>query len=198
MTYWVLFPKSLDDGAVLSAVPESGPKAYKYKKGNPLLQDYPAHDKAIMVFDSVHYPDQNKLYDIVPALDTVLVVNNRVKKVFDNLNIDTVEYLPIRLWDHQKSPVSDDYYILNPLGSIDFIDMEKSEYAMGALDKSQIRDIDDLVVSMDKIPKEAKIFRATTMMDQIFIHDDLRLALEAEGIQGYKLMKAEGWDGLDF
>ena len=36
------------------------------------------------------------------------------------------------------------------------------------------------------------------MMKQIFIHDDLRLALENEGIQGYKLIEAKGWDGLDF
>ncbi len=198
MTYWVLFPRIISDGAVLSAVPDGGPKDYQYDEGEPLLQDYPTRDKAIMVFDSVHYPDQSKLYDILPALDTVLVVNNRVKKVLDSLNVDTVEYLPIRLWGHQKAPVSDDYYILNPLGSVDFIDMEKSEYAMDALDEGQIDSIEDLVVNMNKIPKEAKLFRATTKMDQIFIHDDLRLALEAEGIQGYKLMKAEGWDGFDF
>jgi len=127
-----------------------------------------------------------------------IVVNSRVKNVLDNMNIDTVEYLPIRLWGHQKDLVSDDYFILNPLGSVDFIDMEKSDYVMSSLDESQISDVDDLVINMDNIPKETKIFRATTMMEQVFIHDDLRLALENAGIQGYKLIEAEGWDGLDF
>ncbi|VAW86808.1 hypothetical protein MNBD_GAMMA16-169 [hydrothermal vent metagenome] len=198
MTYWVLFPEMLDDSAVLSAIPDGGPEDYQYNEGEPLLPNYPSLDQAIMVFDSIHYPDQSKLYDIVPALDAVLVINNKVKNVLNNMNVDNIEYLPIRLWDHQKSPVSDDYYILNPLGSVDFIDMEKSECAMSALNKGQINDIDDLVINMNKVPKEAKLFRATTMMRQVFIHDDLRIALGNEGIQGYKLIEAEGWDGLDF
>ena len=153
MTYWALLPKTINDGAVLSAVPDSGPKAYKYKKGKSLLQDYPDRDKAIMVFDSVHYPDQSKLYDILPMLGSVIVANNKVKNVLDNMNVENIEYLPIRLWDHQKEPVSDDYYILNPLGSVDFIDMEKSEYVMNPLNESQIDDIEDLVINIDKPPK---------------------------------------------
>jgi len=72
MTYWVLFPKIISDGAVLSAVPDGGPEDYQYDEGEPLLPSYPGRDKAIMVFDSIHYPNQGKLYDIVPALDTVL------------------------------------------------------------------------------------------------------------------------------
>ncbi len=198
MTYWALLPKTINDGAVLSAVPEGGPEDYEYDEGEPLLKNYPSRDKAIMVFNSVHYPDQSKLYDILPALDAVLVVNSKVKNVLDKMNIDNVEYLPIRLWGHQKEPVSDDYYILNPLGSVNFIDMKKSDYDMSALDEGQIQRIRKLVIDRDKIPQEVKIFRATTKMDQLFIHDDLRVTLENEGIQGYKLMKAEGWDGFNF
>jgi hypothetical protein len=197
MTYWALFPKIIDDGAVLSAVPKEGPKGYKYKKGINLLQNYPDRDRAIMVFDQVNYPDQSKLYDILPALSSVLVVNSKVKDLLGSMNINNIEYLPIRLWDHKKEPVSDDYYIVNPLGSVDFIDMEKSDYVMGALDDSNINDIDELVINYDKIPEDAKLFRASTMMDQLFIHDDVRLAFEKAGIQGYSLFEAEGWDGLD-
>jgi hypothetical protein len=197
MTYWVLFPKIIDDGAVLSAVPKGGPKAYKYDKGINLLQNYPDREQAVMVFDRINYPDQSKLYDILPALDTVLVVNNKVKDLLGFMGINHIEYLPIWLWDHKKKPVSDDYYIVNPLGSVDFIDMEKSEYEMDSLDESQIAYIEELVIDYDKIPEDAKLFRATTKMDQLFIHDDVRIAFEKAGIQGYRLFEAEGWDGLD-
>ncbi|VAW86804.1 hypothetical protein MNBD_GAMMA16-167 [hydrothermal vent metagenome] len=38
MGYWVLFPKTINDGAVLSAAPEGGPKAYLITlKAKPMI-----------------------------------------------------------------------------------------------------------------------------------------------------------------
>jgi len=196
--YWALFPRMYKDGAVLSAVPDGGPKAYKYRHGKPLLRNYPALAQAVMLFDSINYPSHSKLYDILPAMDSVLVVNDKVKELFTSLKLDSIEYLPVQLWDHQEVPVSDNYYIVNPLGNIDFIDMARSDYVLNPLVEGQVDDIDELVINYDNIPSHAKLFRASTMMSQLFISDDVRVALEKADIKGFHLMKAEGWDGLDF
>jgi hypothetical protein len=108
-----------------------------------------------------------------------------------------IEYLPITIWDHQNTAVSSNYFILNPLGGVDFIDMDKSAYSMSSLNEGQIYSIDNLVINEKAIPADAKLFRAETKMDQIFISDEIRKSLEAAGIKGYKLLQADGWDGLD-
>ena len=196
MTYWVIFPEIYDDGAVLSAVPEGGPQDYQYDEGKPLLKRFPSREEAVMCFDP-SYPEQIKLYDFLPSLDSVLVANEKVVDLLKSLQIDKLEFLPISLWDHNNKPVSSDYYIINTLGSINFIDMEKSTYRMGAIDESQIKRIKNLVINEKAIESSPKLFRATTKLNQFFIHDDVRKAFEENNITGYKLFAAEGWDGLD-
>ena len=133
MNYWVLISTNYDDGAFLYEEPENGPDDFNYDKGIPLLTNYPPQQDAIMKFHP-HYPDNVKLYDFVESMNSFHVVNSKVKQLFQDLNIEKLEFLPIRLWDHKNNMASDDYFILNPLGSVDFIDMEKSEYRMGRLD----------------------------------------------------------------
>lgn len=193
--YWVIFADRYDDGVVLSAVPDTGPEDYEYIKGIPLLSRFPERSDAVMCYDP-SYEEGIKLYDILPSMDPVLVVNAKVKDVLEAMELKDIEYLPIRLWDHRRTPASDDYYILNPIGGVDFIDMERSKYRMSALAESQIARVKNLVVDHNKISPDAKLFRATTKMDQMFIHDDVRIAFEQAGINGYKLLPAEGWDGF--
>ena len=195
MKYWVILTAKLDDGVVLTSVPEDGPDDFEYDEGAPLLKGYPDRDEAVMVYDT-DYPEGVKLYDILSSLDGIIVVSIKVKTIFDELGIDDVEYLPISLWDHQQKPVNADYYILNPVGSVEFIDMDNSEYRMDPLDEEQIGRIKKLVVNVDKIPKGANLFRAKTKTDQIFINSKVRGALKKAGVKGYKLFEAEGWDGL--
>ena len=197
MNYWVLFSTNYDDGAFLSEEPENGPDDFEYDEGVSLLADYPPQEDAIMKFDS-NYPDGIKLYDFVESMNSFHVVNSKVKQLFQNLNIENLEFLPIHLWDHQNKIASDDYFILNPLGSVDFIDMDKSEYDIDDLDKTQICHIDKLIINDLKVPEDAKLFRATTMMGQLFINDEVKDALENANITGYKLMPADGWEGFDF
>ena len=195
MSYWVLDSIMYEDSVFLSVVPPNGPECYKYSDGVTLAKEHPKIDDAIMCFDS-NYPDRTKLYDFLPNIDSLIIVHSKVKNIFERLNVNNIEYLQVRLWNHNRQPVSDEYYIVNPLGSINFIDMDKSEYRMGALVKTQIKRIKNLVVNSNVIPDDAKIFRASTKLDQIFINEDVRKALVDEEISGFKVFQAEGWDGL--
>ena len=197
MSYWVLFSTNYDDGAFLFKEPESGPDGFEYDEGLSLLKDFPSQKDAIMNFDP-NYPDGIKLYDFVESINSFHVINSKVKDVFQSLNLQGLEFLPISVVNHNNEVASNDYFILNPLSSINFIDMKQSEYRMDDLDETQISRMKKLVIANDDVPKDAKLFRATTMMDQLFIHDDVKKALEAANITGYKLMPADGWEGFDF
>jgi len=196
MAYWVIFPVRYDDGIVLSAVPDGGPKAYEYDKGKPLVNRFPKGEDAVMCLD-LEFTDRTGFYDILPSLDTVMVLNSKVKSLFEHLGVGYVEYLPITLWDQERGVLSNDYFIANALGSVDLIDMEKTEFVPDRLIEGQINFIHKLVIKEDVDANRAKFFRATTKLDLFFIHDDVRKALESAGITGYKLYPADGWDGLD-
>ena len=42
--------------------------------------------------------------------------------------------------------------------------------------KSQISRIKKLVINHQEVPDDAKLFRATTMMEQLFINDEVKVA----------------------
>ncbi len=196
MAYWAIFPLQYDDGAVLTDVPEDGPEDFEYDLGKSLARQFPAQEEAIMVFD-IDYPEGIKLYDFVPALDSVLVVSSKVQDLLNRLKLENMEFLPLTLLDHKGKVASKDYSILNVIGSLEFIDMSKSDYDEDPLDEGQIARMKNLVINESKVPESAKIFRAKTMMDQFFIHDDVKIAFEEAGIKGYSLFDADGWDGLE-
>jgi len=101
----------------------------------------------------------------------------------------------IWLCDHKHEVSSKDYFICNVLSNSNIVDMDKSTYRMSSLDESQINRIKKLIVDYDAIPEGAKMFRASKKLDQIFINDDVKQALEKAGIEGYVVKEADGWNG---
>lgn len=194
MNFYAFFPLSYEDSAILSAVPSDGPGSHRYMKAKPLQKDFPSQEDAVMCFDP-NYPEKTKLYDIVDCLDSVLVVNSKVKEVFESQGV-AGEFLPVLLWDHQDKPVSDDYYIFNCLEKVDFIDMEKSDVVPDAFFPDRVKNIDHLVVSKS-IGSTPNAFVPSNMTEQVFITEDLKAALEAAEVKGFKVFNADGWDGLE-
>jgi len=194
MSIFVFFPSAGSKGVFLSTVPLDGPKAYKYKKAISLSDSFPTINDAVMCFDP-NFPDNTALLDILNCLNGVVVFNQKVKKVFETLGI-TGEFLNVRIWDHQDNAVSDDYFIFNCLSVIDFIDMEKSKVAMSPFFPDRIKRVKSLVVNQNA-DIQSHAFVPKGMEDQIFITEKLKTALKEEGITGFKVFEAEGWDGLD-
>ena len=194
MSIFVFFPSAGSKGAFLSTVPSDGPKAYKYKQAISLSGSFPKIDDAVMCFDP-NFPDNTELLDVVNCLGSIVVFNQKVKKIFESLGVNG-EFLNVRIWDHQDKTVSDDYFIFNCLSVIDFIDMEKSKVAMSPLFPDRIKRVKSLVVNQDA-DIQSHAFVPKGMQGQIFITEKLKTALETEGVTGFKVFKAEGWDGLD-
>ncbi|NMH89360.1 imm11 family protein [Flavivirga algicola] len=191
--YYAFFSTDHGDGAMLSAVPGDGPTANKYKKTSSLKSVFPPLENAVMIFDS-NFTKNTKLYDIIDCLDTVLVINKKVKEVFKREGI-TGEFLQVRIWDHNDAFVSDDYYIFNNLEAVEFIDMEKSHVAMNPLWPDRVKRILKLVVR-DDVTVNSKIFCPTNMKGQLFITEELRDRLIKEEITGFHTYQADGWDGF--
>ena len=195
MKYWTIKPYSPSDAAYLSEVSSKMPKAFKFDEGISLINEYPSVEDC-KVYYAPQHPEGTQLYGFLANINRLLIVNSEVKKVFDDLGVDSIEYLPIWLCDHKHEVSSKDYFICNVLSKVDIFDMEESEYDMSSLDESQIDDVDNMVVDYEAIPDDANVFRASKMLIQIFINDDVKQALENSGVEGFSVVEAEGWDGL--
>ena len=197
MKYWVFKVSAPEGGAYVSEVSSKGPKAFRYDKGESLLAEFPEEGMAGMYFDP-DYPDETELFDFVDNINTLIIANKKVRDVLMSLELTNIEFLPIWLYDHQDQVASKEYAIINVLGSVDCIDMDKSEFDMDSLIETQIYSIDKLILDHKAIPDDAKIFRATTKLDEIFVHDDVKNAMETAGLEGCVFIEADGWDGMDF
>lgn len=196
MKYWIFTANSGQEGAILSMLPRGGPKDYRYSKGQVLQEEYKTIDNPAMVFDS-EYPDNTLLLDVLDCISSIPIVSKKVRTIFKEIASDKVEFLPVTLKDHRREVVTENYFILNPIGGIDIIDMDKSDYIMGSIIKTQINRIEKLVLNTDTVPKDAHIFRASKNLKLFFISDEARKVLEENKVTGYELFEAEGWDGLE-
>lgn len=197
MKYWIFKISAPECGAYLSRVPSKGPKSFRYDEGKSLFREFPKDDAAGMYYDP-DYPDDTELFDFVDNINSLIIANQKVSDVLVALELPNIEFLPIWLYDHQDQVASKEYAIVNVLGSVDVINMEKSTIRMNSLIKDQVDRIKNLVLDYDKIPEDARIFRATTKLDEIFVRDDVKNAMESAGLEGCVFIEADGWDGMVF
>ncbi|KFE70576.1 Imm43 family immunity protein [Hyalangium minutum] len=192
MAYWIL--KVPNQGAVLGGFPRSKIKAWRYGKGERLAKEFPKN-AAVQFADK--FKSRRELFDFVFNFDDALYVSSKVRAILEQLETPELEFLPVSIKDHKGAVAAKDYFILNPVGTQDIIDMKKSDVVMDSLIEGEISRIKKLVLQPKAVDKGAHLFRATNMPDLIVIDDKVRTAFEKQGVTNYQLFKAEGWDGLE-
>ena len=108
--------------------------------------------------------------------------SNKVEDLFTSLKIDNVQFFDVRI----KSSIGEvtNYKIFNITDKFDCVDFSKSELTL--FDSGNIERIKKLVLDPNKIPFPRKIFLLGRKTSQIIIiHDDLRQAIEEEGLTGF-------------
>jgi hypothetical protein len=194
MQYFIVKPEGGESDVFIDGLPPGAPADWRFSEGEPLADEFPKN--AALEF-SANYPDGRRLLDIVNNIWDLLIVSSRFKETCDAEGVDNVEYLPVTILDHRGGVAAKEYYIANVLGSERAIDMQKSEYVTSSLDDGEILSIDNLVVDVDGISADAKLFRVATMKTLFFVRQDLLDALRTNGISGLETYPADGWDGLD-
>ncbi len=193
MNYFVL-KTNAPGGGLIEMYPPKGPADWRFDQGKSLIKEFP---RGAAVQFSDNFPDDRKLYDFqTNTLDT-FIISDRTRKILESLEITNAEYLPVDIKDHKSQVVGKDYAILNLLGGEDAIDMEKSVYKMDSLEKDQIGRIKKLAINEKGIRSDAKMFRCTKERRLVLIREDVHEAFKKAGLTGFKVYKAEGWNGLE-
>jgi len=95
---------------------------HRMARGYPMGSDYPAGATWQM---SDEY-DGIKLPTLISCLDSILVLLKPAMEIFRDTGVP-MECLPFTLLNHKGRVASRDYFIVNLLGTLDCLDIEKSD-----------------------------------------------------------------------
>jgi hypothetical protein len=97
-----------------------------------------------------------ELADFVANTVSFLIVHRRVKEVFEKINQGDAEYIPLAIFNHKRRQASVDYFIVNPIGTYDVLDLKASEIEW---DGDDVVSVDKMVLDPRKVKKAPDMFR---------------------------------------
>ncbi|MFP2960930.1 imm11 family protein [Myxococcus sp. 1LA] len=119
-----LRPRKNLDYCFIDKHPEGlGLLSYKIGHGEPIGADYPADARVYM---TDRYQGM-QISDLIENARSMLITSRRVKEVLEKVHQGPAEYLPLSIYNHRKRLASADHFIINPLGTVDCLNLEASE-----------------------------------------------------------------------
>jgi hypothetical protein len=97
-----------------------------------------------------------ELADFVSNTRGLLIVHKRVKEVIESINSGPTEFLPLAIFNHKGRLASADYYVVNPLGTWDVLDLNASDIQWSDGDVVALREI---VLDREKMRNAPDLFR---------------------------------------
>lgn len=154
--------------------------------------DYGNHISATVPPIDVHYnqhPEERKTDNIVAPTRLGLLINAKVKRVFDALGISNIQYFPVNLIESNSAQENHDYCIANVVGKFACVDESESE--LEYYDDGDIEFIDKLSLELDDETDYGHIFRLAEFPPILVISDALKKGLESAAVTGFKIYKPE-------
>ena len=136
--------------------------------------------------------NNGKLEDLVGNVNNVLMVNQTIKEIISSFKLacDQIEYIPFSLKSSRGKLLSDQLYIINPIGLHDFVHKELSSirYHMDG-GKLSVLAIDKLVLIEKKMANAPCIFKIEEDPSECFI--DIHLARKLQAAKCENIMVEE-------
>lgn len=132
-----------------------------------------------------HYPGI-KLSDNLENTFGYWVISGALKTVLEREAHTEIEFLPVAIINHKGRRADGEFFIANPFAIEDCVDRSGSDVDESAMSPGFFGGIYRLALDTTRIPPEARLFRLKQMPKIIIIRDDLRAALDAEGLTGLR------------
>lgn len=145
-------------------------KSFRMNRGLAMGADYPAAPEWRM---SDKYGGI-KLPSLVSNTDSILVVERKLKDIIEATGV-SMECLPFVMINHKGREASRDYFIINPLGNRDCLNLEASEILW---EGDEVVELEKAILDPEKLRDAPAIFRIKEDREQIVISHQLADALK--------------------
>ncbi len=187
MDYWILLSERSDEYELtIDGLPECMEEYdLKFSRGRK-IESLPC-DTIVLPYTQAE--DEFKSDNIVCAPSLGLVINRRLRLLFESLGLDNIQYFPLVLQRDNPPFEEHDYCIANITGVHGCVDFENSSLTL--FNDGTIMFIDSLHLKFNEDTDYGDIFRLSEYTQLIVISSRVREALEKEKITGLKIYAPE-------
>jgi hypothetical protein len=177
---------------VLDAIPEGiGVKYSRLMTGRTIAEDFPANAKIHMSPER----DGIKLGALIGSIKSFLLLHRDAKDViereFERVGSSAgVEYLPFTLINHRGAPHSRDYFIINPLGTKDCLDVPLSEVEYFE-DTDKVLEVGRIVLAPEKLVDAPPLFRIKELPSKYVVSEPVAMGFEERRFSNIILTELE-------
>jgi hypothetical protein len=150
---------------------------------------------------TAYYDEEEEHTDYPFATSLLPVCSTRLKSLMENLGLENIQYLPLRIIRRDGPKEVDGYYIANYLNVIDCLDRERSVYQVWTKDNllfwekrlqrlGTFRDVTKAVIDSKKIG-DAPIFRLWGWEMMVVVRENVKQVIEEAGITGCMFREIE-------
>jgi hypothetical protein len=145
---------------------------FRMAEGDRMAAQYPPNARIYMTDDH----EGIRLTSIIGNTNAFLIVSAEVKRAIAASRTGDVEYLPVAIYNHKRRLASKDYFVVNPIGALDCLDLEHSkiEYLDG-----DVVAVDEFVFDAQRVEELPDLFRVRQDLRQYFVSESLADALRA-------------------
>ena len=191
MKYFMVDTLGDDQDRLLAFIddPPDGLGLYTYclTKGVPIANRYPEDAGIYLQPESPGI----KLSSLLGNTQRYLIVHNDMKNIIEKYCDCKMEILPFTLYDHKRRVLSKEYWIVNPLGTFDCVDKDKSEIVYLDNTKADVVTVDRFVFEAQKLAEAPDLFRVPEYPTRYFISEDLAKAFQDENFTNIFLLEID-------
>src|SRR4051794_27067262 len=147
--------------------PEMKETYYRLSKGEAYGADYP---KGAFIDMSEKYKGM-ELTDFICNMHGDLLVSRKIKESIEALQKAPTEYLPVAIRNHKKRVASSDYFFVNPLGTVDCLNLKKSEIEW--FKKKEVVRVEKAVLDPKKLKDLPVLFRVKEWPAKLVVDERL-------------------------
>jgi hypothetical protein len=144
---------------------------------------------------SSKYPKDIQLTDNLHGGSYIVISQCLKEQIATLAGASQIEFLPVVILNHKGRVASSEYFVLNPIGSVDCIDIEKSGAVWNAIDQTDISHFERLVLQNESVPAEVGMFRPTHRTRTILLRRSLAEKLSSNGFTGLHFLELAQFRG---
>lgn len=190
MEFRVWTSSPVNNACRLDAI-EGYERSFELAYGLSLAAVFPKKARAPM---STHFKKATALTDDLSNLNDVKVCSKRLVEFLEKSDVRHVEYLPLTILNHKGKVASTDYFIVNPVGLVDALDLAASKPTYNSIKKDMINRVDRIVLDPRRLDPERKVFRLSGFFHPVLIEKGLADSMKAAGLVGPFFNELEFYD----
>lgn len=179
-TSFFIWGSEYEEGYCVIKAPVGVEKAYQLDEGISRIEGW--HSDVVCKMNP-EFPKDIRLTDNLYGAGLV-VVSELIKEALVSEEVKNIELLPVTILNHKGRIASKNYFIMNPIGVVECIDLEKSVVEWNLIDTNLIDGCEQVIFKEDFISEDCKIFRPKFWPYLIIIRNELAEKLVGAGFTG--------------